>query len=180
LPDRTRAPFQQQSIRSQNQTFEYTKPYPSSTNQQRQQPRVHGSYYVNYINEYQAKDRVDAYLPIQHHQAKSVEHQILDFRPNKQDIHLNPFQRSASPRLRNELVESPGSKSAYKVFLKIFKTKEIESFSDAMTYALNELSRIPEKVRWRAYIDVADTLKRNSHYGDVSSLLFFCLYLFSF
>jgi hypothetical protein len=165
IPDRTRVPIHQ-PIRSQNQTFEYTKPYPSY-NQQRQ--RMHGSYYRNYINEYQSKDGLDSNFPFQPQlQEKTADFQSQDFRPNNYDPHINSFQRSSSPKSRSELVESPGSKSAYKIFLKKFKTKEGESFAEAMTYALSELPKIPEKVRWRAYIDIADTLKRNSHYGDVS------------
>lgn len=74
--------------------------------------------------------------------------------------------RPTSPKPRNELVESPESKSAYKKFLKDFKMRESESIIGAVIYASNQIQDVPDKIRWRAYIDVADTLKRNSRYED--------------
>lgn len=132
--------------------LEYSKQYPQSY-----RSRNYGSYYGNYLSDYQNRDEGYPNLKIDFSSVSGPQHQsgTVD------------APRSSSPKSRNDLVESPVSKSIYKNFLKSFKTKESESFSDAIAYALNEFPSIPEKVRWRAYIDVADTLKRNSHYGDV-------------
>ena len=80
-----------------------------------------------------------------------------------------PSKRPTSPKpktIDQPQAESPVSKSIYKNFSKVFKLKEGESVSDAVTFAQLELPRIPDKVKWRVYIDLADTLKRNSLYDD--------------
>ena len=80
-----------------------------------------------------------------------------------------PSKRPTSPKPKTAdqpLAESPVSKSIYKNFSKVFKLKEGESVSDAVAFAQLELPRIPDKVKWRVYIDLADTLKRNSLYDD--------------
>mmetsp|Transcript_10471 Transcript_10471/g.15963 ORF Transcript_10471/g.15963 Transcript_10471/m.15963 type:complete len:1224 (+) Transcript_10471:145-3816(+) len=79
-------------------------------------------------------------------------------------------RRSKSPKNRQEQVESPVSKSIYKNFVKEFKSKEGESVVEAVAYAKSEIPKIPEKVKWRVFIDVADTLKRNSRYDDAKYL----------
>jgi hypothetical protein len=122
----------------------------------------HGSYLSEYQKNPVNKGKTNpAYPPEVHLPTTNAETQ-------KHNKHSS-LPRPSSPKpSRSDLVESPVSKSLYKNFLKSFKTKEGESFSEAITYAVKELENVPEKVRWRAYIDVADTLKRNSHYGDVS------------
>lgn len=157
MSDRTR----QYPGRNQNNfTLDYSK-HPSHRH------RLHNSYHGSYFHEYQNRDQSEGgYL-------FGVSNSKIDFSSltEPQTSIKIPESvsnlRSSSPKSR-DLVESPVSKSIYKNFLKGFKTREGESFSEAIAYALAELSNIPEKIRWRAYIDVADTLKRNSHYGDVT------------
>lgn len=160
MPDRTRVPGRSHAHGLGTSAHKYLPSY------QNQRPQTHGPYYGNYlvgesqyreptIENYPANEGKSnhTYVPI-----KSIE---------------TPRIPQPSPSSRTELVESPVSKSMYKNFFKNFKSKEGESFSEAITFADNELKNVPEKVRWRAYIDVADTLKRNSRYGDVSTLIYF-------
>jgi hypothetical protein len=94
--------------------------------------------------------------------SSSESKEMLSERPSSP----KPTHKSETP----PQVESPVSKSIYKNFSKIFKTKETESVKDAVSYAQAELPKIPDKIKWRVYIDLADTLKRNSLYDDVSEV----------
>jgi hypothetical protein len=163
MPDRTRIPGRSQGPL----TSDHHKYHPY----QNQRPQTHGPYYGNYlVGESQHREPTIEKYPANKGKAALPHSAEIHLPTDSLETQKASLPRSSSPKPRSELVESPVSKSMYKNFFKSFKTKEGESFSEAITYAVNELANVPEQVRWRAYIDVADTLKRNSHYGDVSPL----------
>eukprot|EP00606_Chrysophyceae_sp_TOSAG23-5_P001046 GSChrysophyteH2.ASY1.ANO1.119.1 assembled CDS len=63
---------------------------------------------------------------------------------------------------RRELVESPGTKSSQKEFLKTLRLKERSSALEAEAYAKHMLSRVQPSVQWCIYLELADFAKRRN------------------
>eukprot|EP01034_Spumella_vulgaris_P027264 gene27264-33958_t len=61
---------------------------------------------------------------------------------------------------RQELVESPRGKAAYKEFYRNFRTKEKESVQAARSYAAEALKVVGDSVKWRVYLEMADLCRR--------------------
>jgi hypothetical protein len=68
---------------------------------------------------------------------------------------------------RQELVESPHSKMAYKEFYRQFRMKERDSVEAAREYAEQALLWIPTKARWRVKLELADMAKRKNEFDKV-------------
>ena len=68
---------------------------------------------------------------------------------------------------RQEFVESPRSKQAYKEFYKHFKAKEKDSIPVAKAFAVNALKSVPENAVWRVYLELADLAKRSNLIQEV-------------
>jgi hypothetical protein len=79
-----------------------------------------------------------------------------------------PFPKHAN---RNELVESPQSKSAYKQFFKAFRLKEKESIQSAFKYTTEALKWMPYNTLWKIKIEMADMCKRMNDIPAVSITL---------
>lgn len=67
-------------------------------------------------------------------------------------------------KLRGDLEETPRSKNAYREFNKGFKDKEKQGFKAAREYTLLGLFELPEKVHYRALLDLAEFAKRESRF----------------
>lgn len=77
---------------------------------------------------------------------------------------------------RQELVESPQSKTAYKEFYRQFRIKERESAVAARSYAEQALTWMPQKAKWRVKLELADMAKRKNDFEEVRgvSCTLFC------
>ena len=65
---------------------------------------------------------------------------------------------------RDELVESPNSKNSSKQFYRVLRLKERENVSEAVRFAESALMEVPENVRWRVYLELADLAKRQNDF----------------
>ncbi len=70
------------------------------------------------------------------------------------------------PPSRRELIESPATKSAYKEFYRALRAKEKSSVDEAEQFALESLSHIPENLKWRVYLELADLSKRRNSFDE--------------
>lgn len=68
---------------------------------------------------------------------------------------------------RQDLNESPRTKHMFKEFYRIFRIKERESLETAKKYAVDTLSAMPEKNKWRVYLELAEIGKRNNDFEEV-------------
>ena len=70
-------------------------------------------------------------------------------------------------RKRQELEESPHTRTVFKDFYKIFRAKEKFSVEDAESYAESCLRNpeIPSKIHWKIYLELADLSKRENHFA---------------
>jgi hypothetical protein len=71
---------------------------------------------------------------------------------------------------REELVESPPTRLQFKDFYRKFRAKEKESAHAAADFAHQCLERMPRKMHWRVYLEMADLSKRENHLGDARRL----------
>lgn len=71
---------------------------------------------------------------------------------------------------KQDFIESPRSKAAYKDFLKHFhRLKEKKDSLDAARgFALDALLQMPENAKWRVYLELADLAKRHNLIQEVS------------
>ena len=74
--------------------------------------------------------------------------------------------KARTEKLRGDLEETPRSKNAYREFNKRFKEKEKEGFKAAREYSLLGLFELPERVHYRALLDLAEFAKRESKFED--------------
>ncbi len=79
-------------------------------------------------------------------------------------------QPSSLNQTRQELVESPHSKSKYKEFYRELRNKERESLEAATLYAEQSLQYMPEKMKWRVYLELADLAKRSNDFDKARQL----------
>ena len=75
-----------------------------------------------------------------------------------------PLKESQSYSNRNDLIESPHSKTAYKDFYKIYRIKEKESLHNAYIYATEALIWMPHNTLWKIKLELADICKRQNNY----------------
>jgi len=68
---------------------------------------------------------------------------------------------------KQDFIESPRSKAAYKDFFKHFRLKEKESLDAARRFAVDALLQVPENARWRVYLELADLAKRHNIIQEV-------------
>ena len=71
---------------------------------------------------------------------------------------------------RQELVESPQSKLAYKDFYRHFRTLERDSVDMARKYAEESLQWMPERAQWRVLLEMADLAKRSNEFEKAREL----------
>ena len=71
---------------------------------------------------------------------------------------------------RQELVESPQSKLAYKDFYRHFRTLERDSVDMAKKYAEESLQWMPERAQWRVLLEMADLAKRSNEFEKAREL----------
>ena len=71
---------------------------------------------------------------------------------------------------RQELVESPHSKLAYKDFYRHFRTMERESVENAKAYAEDSLQLMPQNAKWRVLLELADLAKRSNDFEKVRAV----------
>ena len=93
-------------------------------------------------------------------------HNISIDRPRKMSNDNIGPSRPPPPPSRRELVESPSTKSAYKDFYRALRLKEKESVEEAELFAIESLSQIPENLKWRVYLELADLLKRRNAFDE--------------
>ena len=74
----------------------------------------------------------------------------------------------ANHAAKQDFIESPRSKAAYKDFFKHFRSKEKESTDAARRFALDTLPQMPENAKWRVYLELADLAKRHNLIQEVS------------
>ena len=70
---------------------------------------------------------------------------------------------------RQELVESPHSKLAYKDFYRHFRSMERESVENAKAYAEDSLQLMPPNAKWRVLLELADLAKRSNDFEKVGT-----------
>lgn len=69
--------------------------------------------------------------------------------------------------LSQDVDESPHMKHAYKEFYKIFRVKERESLEAARQFANEAFDWMPEKAKWKVYLELAELAKRNNEFEEV-------------
>jgi tetratricopeptide (TPR) repeat protein len=74
------------------------------------------------------------------------------------------------PQSSTEFVESPRTKHMYKEFYRIFRVKERESLEAARIYATDALSWVPDKSKWKIYLELAEIAKRNNEFVEARRL----------
>jgi hypothetical protein len=88
-------------------------------------------------------------------------------RPSKDALKI-AIGGPANHAAKQDFMESPRSKAAYKDFLKHFRSKEKDSPDDARRFALDALPQMPENAKWRVYLELADLAKRHNLIQEVS------------
>jgi la-related protein 1 len=75
-------------------------------------------------------------------------------------------------KLLNDLVESPISKNKFKNFSALMKENEKNStsFKSVVIQSLDKLYAVPQKLHWRAFLDLADFAKRESRFEEARNL----------
>ncbi|CAM9244838.1 unnamed protein product [Chrysoparadoxa australica] len=71
---------------------------------------------------------------------------------------------------RAELVESPGTRLAFKDFYRTFRAREKISCDAARTFAMECFDLLPIKVHWRLYLEIADLAKRENRFAEARKL----------
>lgn len=84
---------------------------------------------------------------------------------------IKPQQHS-----QQELIESPRTKNLYKEFYKVYRNKERESLDSAKAYVVEALTWIPDKSRWKIYLELAEIAKRNNEFDEVRDLKYCPVY----
>jgi len=79
-------------------------------------------------------------------------------------------QNNSSKADRQELVESPQSKMAYKDFYRNFRALERDSVDGARKYAEDSLHWMPERAKWRVLLELADLSKRANDFEQAREL----------
>lgn len=90
------------------------------------------------------------------------------------DMSGRPYRRSGSgPELRlpkrSDLAESPSAKAKYKEFAKGFREAEKQSFEVALSYARDMLLVLPDSIKHKLFMDLADSAKRHNRVQDAKS-----------
>jgi hypothetical protein len=109
--------------------------------------------------------------------------QPLEFRGiTATSIDLRTSNESGKISMKSDLVESPRSKAYYKDFSNKFRQLSKKSSHEAESFALFELERINEHMKWKVYLELAELAKKNDDSEKVfflllryyKPLLFFC------
>lgn len=87
------------------------------------------------------------------------------------------FLASSGNRAPAENAESPRSKQAFKEFMAFFRTRWQASPLEAELYALETVDTLPEHVRWRVFVELAELAKKmddSSKVMDIIALIHTC------
>jgi len=78
---------------------------------------------------------------------------------------------STDPR-QAELVDSPTTKSAFKVFYRLFREKSTSSVEEAEEFARQSLEdgSIPKQIHWKVFLELADLAKRSNRFDTARKL----------
>jgi hypothetical protein len=88
--------------------------------------------------------------------------QPLEFRGiTATSIDLRTSNESGKISMKSDLVESPRSKAYYKDFSNKFRQLSKKSSPEAESFALFELDRINEHMKWKVYLELAELAKKN-------------------
>lgn len=88
-------------------------------------------------------------------------------RPSKDALKI-AIGGPANHAAKQDFIESPRSKAAYKDFFKHFRSKEKDSPDAARRFALDALPEMPENAKWRVCLELADLAKRHNLIQEVS------------
>ena len=102
------------------------------------------------------------------HAASTTHLHVID-RNNMNPV-TNNNTNTSSKQDRQELVESPQSKLAYKDFYRHFRTLERDSVDMARKYAEESLQWMPERAQWRVLLEMADLAKRSNEFEKAREL----------
>jgi len=80
--------------------------------------------------------------------------------------------KNVEKKLQHDLVESPISKNKFKNFSAFMKEEEKNScsFKKVLIQSLEKLKNVPQKIHWRAFLDLADFAKRESKFEEARNL----------
>jgi len=109
----------------------------------------------------------------------SVTHDIKQALASRSDIThsldsgepQNP-RESLAMRKKQELEETPQTRSIFKEFYKTFRAKEKAGFGEAFSFAKQSLASkdIPERIHWKIYLEMADLAKRENRFKEAREL----------
>jgi len=85
---------------------------------------------------------------------------------------ITSFSEELVDPKRNEIDEDPESRAAFKDFYRKFRDKERRSFKEGEEFARKTLAEdtLPEEVRWRVHLELADLAKRSNRIAEARQL----------
>jgi tetratricopeptide (TPR) repeat protein len=118
----------------------------------------------------QAKDRSTP--PAQKDRSTPPAQSIISHSASASDEVGVPQADDPATARRAELMESPATRSAFKDFYRKFRAEERTSFQDAEGFAVQALEdgSLPEEIRWRVYLELADLAKRANRFDEARKL----------